>query len=176
MYVSLLFRYAAQRLTFEGVDVLQYHFEIMLDPNVSDKDSFIPTLATDGSGAYDVRAACDETVTLYFSQRYLMPLGFALSIDNPSVGALLLPRSGLGHKQGIILGNGVGLIDSDYQGQVYASLFHTKKDAEPFRINRGDRIAQILFVPLIHPTFYTVNQFSIETERGTGGFGHTEIT
>lgn len=141
-----------------------------------DAELFIPTYATDGSGALDVRAAVTNRVLVYPGQRVLVPLGFAINISDPGIAAILLPRSGLGHDHGIILGNSVGLIDSDYQGQLYASLFHTKKESKPFPVDRGMRIAQLAFVPVIRPNWNIVEDFDEPTERGEGGFGSTDLT
>ncbi len=130
----------------------------------------LPNYATSGSAGLDLRACIDESVTLEPGQTHLIPTGLAIHIDDPSLAAVLLPRSGLGHKHGIVLGNLVGLIDSDYQGQLFVSCWN--RGQTDFTINIGERIAQMVFVPVVQVAFEHVNEFTT-TERGTGGFGHT---
>lgn len=130
----------------------------------------LPNYATEGSAGLDLRACLDEAITLQPGETTLIPTGLAIHIDDPSLAAVLLPRSGLGHKHGIVLGNLVGLIDSDYQGQVYVSCWNRGQQA--FEINIGERIAQMVFVPVVQVGFEQVEEFSA-SERGTGGFGHT---
>ncbi len=120
----------------------------------------------------DIRACIDDPLTLRPGENQLLPAGFALHLDDPAMAAVLLPRSGLGHKHGIVLGNLVGLIDSDYQGQVYVSCWN--RGTENFTINPGDRVAQMVIVPVIQAQFEMVNEFT-DTARGSGGFGHTGI-
>jgi dUTP pyrophosphatase len=130
----------------------------------------LPNYATEGSAGLDLRACLDEAITLQPGETTLIPTGLAIHIDDPSLAAVLLPRSGLGHKHGIVLGNLVGLIDSDYQGQVFVSCWNRGQQA--FEINIGERIAQMVFVPVAQVGFEQVEEFSA-SERGTGGFGHT---
>lgn len=130
----------------------------------------LPDYATTGSAGLDLRACLDEAVTLVPGETLLIPTGLAIHIDDPSLAAVLLPRSGLGHKHGIVLGNLVGLIDSDYQGQVFVSCWNRGQTA--FEINIGERIAQMVFIPVAQVGFERVDEFTT-SERGTGGFGHT---
>lgn len=130
----------------------------------------LPGAATAGSAGVDVRAMLQEPLVLEPGACELIPTGMALHIGDPGVAAMILPRSGLGHKHGVVLGNLVGLIDSDYQGQVFVSCWN--RGASPFRIEVGDRVAQMIFVPVLTPDFRVVQQFD-ESERGWGGFGHT---
>lgn len=136
--------------------------------------AFIPTRATDGSAGYDVRANIKQAFNLYPGDRTLIPLGFALDFsDDPNKAVLLLPRSGHGSK-GITLSNSPGLGDSDYQGQYKASVFNTNRDGRPFTIRPGDRIAQLVLVPVLHEDFALQEEFAGHTERGEGGFGSTD--
>lgn len=130
----------------------------------------LPDYATLGSGGMDICACLDQPLTIMPGEASLIPTGFAIHIDDTGLLALLLPRSGLGHKKGIVLGNLVGLIDSDYQGQVYVSCWNRGK--ESFVINPSDRIAQMVFMPVVQVEFNIVNEFT-ESIRGEGGFGHT---
>lgn len=130
----------------------------------------LPHYATDGSAGMDVRACLDERLVLKPGETQLIPSGFAIYIGKPDLAAVLLPRSGLGHKHGIVLGNLTGLIDSDYQGQVYVSVWN--RGTESFTIEPGERIAQMVFVPVVQASFEMVTQFE-ETDRGGGGFGHS---
>jgi dUTP pyrophosphatase len=130
----------------------------------------LPSYATEGSAGLDLRACLDEAITLAPGETFLIPTGMAIHIDDPSLAAIILPRSGLGHKHGIVLGNLVGLIDSDYQGQLYVSCWN--RGDTTFEINIGDRIAQLVFVPVAQVEFEQVTEFSA-SERGAGGFGHT---
>jgi dUTP pyrophosphatase len=130
----------------------------------------LPEYATDGSAGLDLRACLETTLTLQPGETQLIPTGLAIHIGDPTLAAVLLPRSGLGHKHGIVLGNLVGLIDSDYQGQVFVSLWNRSQSA--FDIAVGDRIAQMVFVPVAQVHFEIVNEFT-ESQRGAGGFGHT---
>lgn len=141
----------------------------ILDPRLGDTIE-LPDYATTGSAGLDLRACLDEAVTLKPGETLLIPTGLAIHIDEPGLAAVLLPRSGLGHKHGIVLGNLVGLIDSDYQGQVFVSCWN--RGHEAFEINIGERIAQMVFIPVVQVGFERVEEFS-SSERGTGGFGHT---
>lgn len=118
----------------------------------------------------DVRACLDDPLILGPGETALIPSGFAVHIADPQLAAVLLPRSGLGHKHGLVLGNLVGLIDSDYQGEVLVSCWNRGK--APFTIHPGERIAQLVFVPMVRAAFETVDTFE-ESTRGAGGFGHT---
>ena len=130
----------------------------------------MPHYATGGSAGLDMRACLDQPLTLGPGETELLPTGLAIHIGDPGLAAVLLPRSGLGHKYGIVLGNLTGLIDSDYQGQVYVSCWN--RGGEPYVIEPGDRIAQMVFVPVEQVAFDIVDEFH-ESERGEGGFGHS---
>lgn len=134
---------------------------------------FQPTRSTPMSAGYDVRAAIDAPVVIKKGDpALLIPLGFACYSGSGDVVGLLAPRSGLGHKQGLVLGNTVGVIDGDYQNQWFASVWNRGQQDE-IVINPGDRIAQIIFTPVVHPEFVRVEEFTEESERGQGGFGST---
>lgn len=141
----------------------------ILDKRVGDKFP-LPHYATEGSAGLDLRACLDESLQLAPGETQLIPTGIAIHIANPNLAAVILPRSGLGHKHGIVLGNLVGLIDSDYQGQLKVSAWNRGNDH--FSINPGDRIAQLVFVPVVQTEFDIVDEFE-NSERGEGGFGHT---
>ncbi|HSR63485.1 MAG TPA: dUTP diphosphatase [Gammaproteobacteria bacterium] len=130
----------------------------------------LPEYATDGSAGMDLRACLDAPLNLEPGLNELIPAGFAMHIEDTGLAAVLLPRSGLGHKHGIVLGNLVGLIDSDYQGQVFVSCWN--RGNESFTIKPGDRIAQMVFVPVVQAQLDIVHDFN-ESSRGVGGFGHT---
>ncbi len=130
----------------------------------------IPEYATDGSAGIDLRACLEQTETIAAGETLLIPTGFAIHMEDPTMAAVILPRSGLGHKHGIVLGNLVGLIDSDYQGQVFISCWN-RGDSD-FIIEVGERIAQLVFVPVVKAQFELVPEFT-ESTRGQGGFGHT---
>ena len=130
----------------------------------------LPEYATQGSAGLDLPACLPEATVLAPGETMLIPTGLAIYIADPDTAAILLPRSGLGHKHGIVLGNLVGLIDSDYQGQVYVSCWN--RGNTPFTIEIGERIAQMVFVPVLQVAFEQVNEFD-ESHRGEGGFGHT---
>lgn len=130
----------------------------------------LPAYATSGSAGLDLRALINEPLTVQAGETVLIPTGISIYIADPNLAAVILPRSGLGHKNGIVLGNLVGLIDSDYQGPLMVSLWN--RSHEPFRINVGDRIAQLVFVPVVQASFNIVQDFE-QTERGEGGFGHS---
>jgi len=130
----------------------------------------LPHYATSGAAGLDLRACLDEPLRLAPGETKLIPTGLAIHIEDPNLAAVLLPRSGLGHKHGIVLGNLVGLIDSDYQGQVFVSCWN--RGTEPFEIQVGDRIAQMVFVPVVQVEFERVDDFEA-SRRGAGGFGHT---
>ena len=128
----------------------------------------LPSYATDGSAGLDLRACVDQTTTVQPGETILIPTGMAIYVADPAFAAVLLPRSGLGHKHGIVLGNLVGLIDSDYQGQVYVSCWN--RSSNPFNIEPGDRIAQMVVLPVVQVQFEVVDEFNT-TDRGAGGFG-----
>ncbi|HDX1192667.1 TPA: dUTP diphosphatase [Pasteurella multocida] len=130
----------------------------------------LPTYATEGSAGLDLRALIDAPITVEAGQTVLIPTGLSLYIADPTLAAVILPRSGLGHKHGIVLGNLVGLIDSDYQGPLMVSLWN--RSTAPFNVEVGDRIAQLVFVPVVQAEFNIVSDFA-QTERGEGGFGHS---
>jgi dUTP pyrophosphatase len=133
----------------------------------------LPAYATDGSAGMDLRACLTAPLKLEPGATELIPTGMAIHIDDPGLAAVLLPRSGLGHKHGIVLGNLVGLIDSDYQGQLFVSCWN--RGNESFTIAPGERIAQLVIVPVVRAQFDVVNEFSA-SQRGAGGFGHTGRT
>lgn len=141
----------------------------ILDPRLGNEFP-LPEYATPGSAGIDLRACIDQPLTLAPGQVELISTGMAIHIDNPHICAHLLPRSGMGHKHGIILGNNVGLIDSDYQGAWMLSLWNRSDKA--FTINPGDRVAQMVFMPVLRVSLEQVDSFE-KTERAEGGFGHT---
>ena len=141
----------------------------ILDKRIG-KDIPLPTYATDGSAGMDMRACIDEPMIIGPGETHLIPTGLAIHIGDPNLAAVLLPRSGLGHKHGIVLGNLTGLIDSAYQGQVFVSVWNRGKDT--FTVNPAERIAQMVFVPIVQADFEIVESFD-ESDRGAGGFGHT---
>ncbi len=130
----------------------------------------LPEYATPGSAGLDLRALLDEPLTLLPGQTELIPTGLAIHIGDANLCATILPRSGMGHKNGIVLGNSVGLIDSDYQGQLMISTWNRGQNA--FTIQPGDRIAQLVFMPVVQAQFELVEEFDT-SERGEGGFGHS---
>lgn len=130
----------------------------------------LPEYATEGSAGLDLRACLDAPVTLAPGDTHLVPTGIAIYIGDPGLAAMLLPRSGLGHKHGIVLGNLTGLIDSDYQGQLFVSVWNRGKDV--FTIEPGERIAQMIIVPVVQVMFEQVEEFEA-SRRGAGGFGHS---
>ncbi len=134
------------------------------------KEIPLPEYATKGSAGLDLRACIDESMVLEAGETKLIPTGMAIHISDPGYAAMLLPRSGLGHKHGIVLGNLVGLIDSDYQGQLYISCWN--RGSTPFNIEPGERIAQMIIVPVAQVEFEQVEDFDL-SNRGSGGFGHT---
>jgi dUTP pyrophosphatase len=130
----------------------------------------LPGYATDGSAGIDMRACLDEPLEVRPGDTHLLPTGIAIHIGDPALAAVLLPRSGLGHKHGIVLGNLVGLIDADYQGQVFVSCWN--RSGQSFTIQPGERIAQMVFIPIVRAHFEVVESFQ-ESTRGAGGFGHS---
>ena len=144
----------------------------ILDPRIGQSIP-LPEYATTGSAGLDLRAALDAAVTLQPGNTTLVPTGIAIHIGDPALAAVILPRSGLGHKHGIVLGNLVGLIDSDYQGQLFVSVWNRGQTA--FTIDIGERMAQLVFVPVVQAHFELVDEFHA-SDRGTGGFGSTGRT
>lgn len=130
----------------------------------------LPAPATEGAAGVDLRACLDRQLQLDPGQTALIPTGMAVYIEDPGLAAMILPRSGLGHKHGIVLGNLVGLIDSDYQGEIMVSCWN--RGSEPFVIEPGVRLAQMVFVPVMQVEFDVVEEFAV-SRRGAGGFGHT---
>ncbi|UCC57110.1 MAG: dUTP diphosphatase [Gammaproteobacteria bacterium] len=141
----------------------------ILDPRLGDEFP-MPHYASGGAAGMDMRACVDGPLEISPGETQLIPCGLAIHIEEPGLAAMLLPRSGLGHKHGIVLGNLVGLIDSDYQGQVFISCWN--RGNESFTVQPGERIAQMVIIPVVHADFEVVEEF-IATERGEGGFGHT---
>ena len=135
------------------------------------KEIALPHYGTPGSAGLDLRACIEDTLVLEPGQTVLISTGMAIHLEDPGFAAMLLPRSGLGHKHGIVLGNLVGLIDSDYQGPLMVSCWN--RSGSPYTIEVGERIAQMVIVPVIQPVFEEVDDFGSSTERGEGGFGHT---
>jgi len=143
----------------------------LLDPRFGDAWP-MPAYATAASAGLDLRAAIDAPLTLQPGDAVLVPSGLAIHLADPTLCALVLPRSGLGHRHGIVLGNGTGLIDADYQGPLLVSLWNRSR--EPFTIEPGDRVAQLVVVPIVRAALQVVDTFE-ESERGSGGFGHTGV-
>lgn len=141
----------------------------ILDPRIG-RDIPLPEHATEGSAGVDLRACLDAELVLKPGQTELIPTGLAIHIEDPGLAAVILPRSGLGHKHGIVLGNLVGLIDSDYQGQLFVSCWN--RGNEDFVLEPGLRLAQLVIVPVVQADFNVVEEFG-ESQRGEGGFGHT---
>jgi dUTP pyrophosphatase len=141
----------------------------VLDPRIGNEFP-LPAYATDGSAGMDLRAMLDAPLDLAPGKTELIPTGIAIHIGDPDLAAVILPRSGLGHKHGIVLGNLVGLIDSDYQGQLFVSCWN--RGQENFRVEIGERIAQLMLMPVVRAEFEVVDSFD-ESERGAGGFGHS---
>jgi dUTP pyrophosphatase len=141
----------------------------ILSPRVG-RDFPLPKRATEGSAGLDLRACLEQPLELAPGATALIPTGLAIHIADPQLAALIIPRSGLGHKHGIVLGNLVGLIDSDYQGELMISCWN--RGTQSFRIEPGERIAQLVVVPVVQVEFEVVESFE-ESARGSGGFGHT---
>ncbi len=141
----------------------------ILDPRLGTEFP-LPTYATEGSAGLDLRALLTRPLVLQPGETQLIPTGLSIYIADRNLAAVILPRSGLGHKHGIVLGNLVGLIDSDYQGPLMVSVWN--RGEAPFTIDIGDRIAQLVFVPVVQAEFNLVQEFE-QTQRGEGGFGHS---
>ena len=145
-----------------------HHIDVkLLDERLK---SHPPAYASDGAAGLDLRACLPAAITLHPGETTLIPSGLAIHLVDPGLAAMVLPRSGLGHKHGIVLGNLVGLIDSDYQGQLMVSVWN--RGQKSFTIEPGERIAQMVFVPVVQAEFNLVEEFD-SSERGTGGFGHS---
>ncbi len=143
----------------------------LLDPRFGDSWP-LPAYATEASAGMDLRAAIEAPLTLEPGDAALLPSGIAIHVADPGLCAVVLPRSGLGHRHGIVLGNGTGLIDADYQGPLLISVWNRGRDA--FTIEPGDRIAQLVVLPIARVTLQVVDTF-MDSARGTGGFGHTGV-
>lgn len=159
-------------ITINGMlkhNILQQIQLKILDPRIETRFG-MPNYATDGSAGLDLFACIEDCITLKPNSVVLIPTGIAIYIESPNFAGMILPRSGLGHKHGIVLGNLVGLIDSDYQGQIQISCWNRGQD--DFVIHAGDRIAQLVIVPVIQANFVVVDSF-VASQRNEGGFGHT---
>jgi len=141
----------------------------ILNPRLG-QDIPLPEYATIGSAGLDLRACLAESLTIHPGETHLIPTGMAIHISDPGLAALILPRSGLGHKHGIVLGNLVGLIDSDYQGELLVSCWN--RGHAPFTVAVGERVAQLIIVPIVQAQFEVVSEFT-PSGRGSGGFGHS---
>jgi deoxyuridine 5'-triphosphate nucleotidohydrolase len=141
----------------------------ILDPKVG-KEVSLPKRATKGSAGLDLRACLDAPLELNPGDTKLIPTGIAIHLADAGLAAVIIPRSGLGHKHGVVLGNLVGLIDSDYQGELMISCWN--RGSQPFRVEPGERIAQLVVVPVVQVEFEVVEDFAA-SDRGSGGFGHT---
>lgn len=144
----------------------------VLNPKITQDAAFnLPTRATDGSAGIDLRACIDAPLTIKAGTTHLVGTGLAVYIADPNYAGMILPRSGLGHKHGIVLGNLVGLIDADYQGELMVSIWN-RSDTD-FVLNPAERMAQYIVVPVARPEFEVVADFSDQSARGAGGFGHS---
>lgn len=141
----------------------------ILDPRIGQQFP-LPAYATPGSAGMDLRAMLEADITLAPGETQLIPTGIAIHVADPSLAAVILPRSGLGHKNGIVLGNLVGLIDSDYQGPLMVSCWN--RSDTPFTLTIGERLAQLVFMPVVQAQFTLVDEFE-RSDRGEGGFGHS---
>ncbi|BAJ04032.1 dUTP diphosphatase [Shewanella violacea] len=141
----------------------------ILDPRIGSEYP-LPAYATPGSAGMDLRAMIETSMIVKPGETILIPTGISIHVADPKLAAIILPRSGLGHKHGIVLGNLVGLIDSDYQGPLMVSCWN--RSSEPFTLEIGDRLAQLVFVPVVQAEFKLVDEFD-NSSRGEGGFGHS---
>jgi dUTP pyrophosphatase len=163
-----------RKLRHQNIQFLYTNQQLMkidvkiMDTRMADQ---LPAYATPGSAGLDLRACMDSAVTLQPNAWQLIPTGIAIYLENPNFAAMILPRSGLGHKHGIVLGNLVGLIDSDYQGQLMVSAWNRSPTA--FTIEPMERIAQLVIVPVVQAQFNVVSEFGEASERGAGGYGST---
>lgn len=151
---------------------MQHVLELKILDSRFGSDWPLPAYATAASAGLDLRAALDEALTLQPGATALVPSGLAIHLGDPGLCAVILPRSGLGHKHGIVLGNGTGLIDADYQGPLMISLWN--RGQEPFTMQPGDRVAQLVVLPIVRTSLRVVEEFETSA-RGTGGFGHTGL-
>lgn len=149
---------------------MKKRFQVKILDNRLGKDIPMPHYGTEGSAGLDLRACLEETITINPGETKLIPTGMSIYIEDTGLAAMILPRSGLGHKHGIVLGNLVGLIDSDYQGELMVSCWN--RGDKPFSMEVGERIAQLVIVPVVQAEFDLVESFE-ETDRGEGGFGST---
>lgn len=150
---------------------MSYKSPLPVQVKILNNQAELPEYATPGSAGLDLKACIEDTILLAPGQTTLIPTGLAMHISDPNVCAMIMPRSGLGHKHGIVLGNLVGLIDSDYQGELKISCWNRGESG--YTINPGDRIAQLVLVPVIKAQLELVQDFSDESLRGENGFGHT---
>lgn len=141
----------------------------IIDPRIG-REFPLPEYATVGSAGVDLRACIDDKLIIAAGETQLIPTGIAIHIEDPKLAATILPRSGLGHKHGIVLGNLVGLVDSDYQGELMVSCWNRSQQA--FTLTAGERLAQLIFLPVVQASFTVVENFQ-QTVRGEGGFGHS---
>ncbi len=142
----------------------------LLNPKIGQDPNFpLPTRATDGSAGIDLRACIDEPITIKAGETKLIGTGLSIYIADPNYAGIILPRSGLGHKHGIVLGNLIGLIDADYQGELMVSVWN--RSTTDFVLHPAERMAQYMVVPVVRPSFEIVDEFSDVSERGAGGFG-----
>jgi len=141
----------------------------IIDPRIG-REFPLPEYATVGSAGVDLRACIDDKLIIAAGETQLIPTGIAIHIEDPKLAATILPRSGLGHKHGIVLGNLVGLVDSDYQGELMVSCWNRSQQA--FTLTAGERLAQLVFLPVVQASFTVVENFQ-QTVRGEGGFGHS---
>ena len=153
-------------------DRMNHTLELKCSMPASAANGRCPTYATQASAGLDLRAALDEALTLQPGDTALVPSGLAIHVGDPTMCAVILPRSGLGHKHGIVLGNGTGLIDADYQGPLMISVWNRGREA--FTMQPGDRIAQLVVLPIVRATLQVVDEFETSA-RGAGGFGHTGV-
>lgn len=151
------------------------YFPYKIQVKVLDPRAVLPSRGTDLAAGYDLHACIDAPMSIRAGEKAtLIPTGLAMFSNEGNMAGIILPRSGLGHKKGLVLGNTLGLIDGDYQDQWFISAWNRGQEDE-IVIMPGERIAQCIFVPVIHPDFQIVEEFSIETDRGTGGFGSTGV-
>jgi len=164
-------KYSVMMSNVTTISVNQLPIELKILDNRIGSEYPLPEPATSGSAAIDLRAMIDKELILYPGFTELVPSGISVNIQNPNFCMVIIPRSGMGHNLGLVLGNGTGLIDSDYQGEIKISLFN--RGIDPVRIKPGDRVAQAFILPVFQPKFKIVTEFSNNSARGHGGFGHT---
>lgn len=150
--------------------------QFKLVSDLPEASNWMPSQGSEFAAGYDLRAAISEPIVLYPNMVELISTGYAMNSVNRDIAAFILPRSGLGHKQGIVLGNLIGLIDPDYQGELQVSLWNRNFDGRPFIVNPGDRIAQMVFFPAFHPMTEIVKAFTDTTARGANGYGSSGIS